>query len=495
LEKFTLPLPNIPGLSSEVWPQAPIEIQAIVIALEARVRELDESNHKLEQRIQNLEARGKQDSSTTSKPPSSDPWWKKAYPKKEKSGKKSGGQPGHRGNHRPIVALEKVDEVVQHFPEQCDGCGHALSAEDNVADEPERRQVSELPVVKVMVIEHQLHRRACKSCGTINKAKVAPGIADSAFGPRMQAEIVHLVANCKLPRRGMTQYAAESWGVDIALGSVHAVEQKVSAALEAPYAEAVLAAQQAPVRNIDETSWLEKDQPAWLWTVVCAVATVFCIAHTRGSAEIKTLLGDALQFGITITDRYKGYNFLEMIKRGICHAHLKRDFAKIALLGGPTSTLGHALGALHRQLFVLWYRFKSGEIERAVFDAELAPLQKCMRSMLEEGSRSSHKKIPGMCRDILRHWEAMWTFTRVDGVEPTNNAAERAHRQAVKWRGICFGTRSSGGSRFVERMLTVAETCRQNKRNVLDYLAQAIATAAAGQPAPRLIPSSSSEAS
>ena len=494
METLKLPLPNVPGLSAEDWAQTPIAVQAIFIAMEARVRELDESYRKLEQRLQNLEARGKQDSSNTSKPPSSDPWWKQAYPKKEKSGKKPGGQPGHRGSHRPIVALEKVDEVVQHFPEQCDGCGHALSDDDNVADEPERRQVSELPVVKVIVIEHQLHRRACKSCGAVSKAKAPPGVADSAFGPRMQAEIVHLVANCKLPRRGLAQYAAESWGVDISLGSIHAIEQKASAALEAPYAEALLAAQQALVRYVDETSWRQNNHLAYLWTVVCAVATVFCIAPTRGSVEIKALLGDALQFGITITDRYKGYNFLEMIKRGICHAHLKRDFAKIALLGGPTSTLGHALGAFHRQVFVLWHHFKSGEIERAVFDAELAPLQKSMRSLLEEGSRSSHKKIPGMCTDILRHWEAMWAFTRVDGVEPTNNAAERAHRQAVKWRGTSFGTRSLGGSRFVERMLTVAETCRQNRRNVLDYLAQAIAAAAAGQSAPVLIPASLSEA-
>lgn len=487
METLTLPLPNISGLSLETWSQTPIEVQATCIGLEARVRELEE-------RVESLEARGKQDSSTTSKPPSSDPWWKKAYKKKEKSGKKPGGQPGHRGNHRPLLAVERVDEVVQHFPEQCDDCGHALSDEDNVTDEPERRQVSELPIVKVIVTEHQLHRRKCGSCGAIKKATPPPGVADSTFGPRMQAEIVHLVANCKLPRRSMVQYAAESWGADISLGSIHAIEQKAAVALEAPYAEAVRAVKEAEVRNIDETGWPQNDQPGWLWTVVCAVATVFMIVPTRGSAEIKALLGDALRFGCTITDRYKGYDFIEAIKRGLCHAHLKRDFAKIALLGGPTSTLGHALGALHRQVFVLWHRFKSGEIAREGFDAELAPLQKSMRDLLEQGRRSSHKRIPGMCKNMLEHWESFWTFTRVDGVEPTNNAAERAHRQAVKWRKICFGTRSWGGSRFVERMLTVAETCRQNEHNVLDYLTQAMAAAAARQPAPRLIPSLSSEA-
>jgi transposase len=491
LETPVLPLPDIPGLSAELWAQTPIPVQAIILAFIERDREREENYKKLEQRLHSLEARIKQDSSNSSKPPSSDPWWKKEHKKKEKSGKKPGGQPGHSGRHRPIVSLEEVDEIVQHFPEQCDHCGDALSAEGNLVDEPDRHQVFELPIAKIMVIEHRLHRRTCESCGTISKAKAPPGIFESVFGPRMQAEIVHLVANCKLPRRSMVRYAAESWGVNISLGSIHAIEQKASSALEGAYGEALLAVQRAPVRYIDETSWPQNNRSGWLWTVTCNLATVFLIAPTRGSAEIKALLGDALLCGHIVTDRYKGYYFVEMIKRGICHAHLKRDFAKIAMLGGPTSTLGHALGALHQHVFAVWHRFKSGEIERDFFDVQLKALQKSIRDLLEQGIRSARKKIAGMCTDILRHWEAMWSFTRIAGMEPTNNAAERAHRQAVKWRKVCFGTRSAGGSRFVERMLTVAETCRQNGRNVLDYLTQSIAMAATGQAAPRLLPLSS----
>ncbi len=481
-------LPEISGLPAEVWEQTPVLVQALVVALYARVGELAASNEKLEQRIRDLEVRLNQNSSNTSKPPSSDPWWKNTNKKKEKSGKKPGGQPGHPGHRRPIVSVEKVDDVFPHFPEQCEHCGDALCAENNVAEDPERLQVSELPIVKVIVTEHQLHRRKCHSCGKISKAKPPAEIGDSAFGPRMQAEIVHLTANCKLPRRGIVRYAAESWGVDISLGSIHAVEQKAADALEEPYAQALVAVRQASVRNLDETGWPQKNKTGWLWTAVCAIATVFMIAPTRGSAAFKAFLGDALSFGYIVTDRYKGYNPVEMARRGICHAHLKRDFVKISQLGGPMCTLGPALSFLHREVFVLWHRFKSQEIERAAFDAALAPLKRDMRSLLEQGARSDYKKIAGMCSDILRHWQAIWNFTVIEGLEPTNNAAERAHRQAVKWRKTSFGTRSAGGSRFVERMLTVAETCRQNGCNVLDYLVRTITAATKGQPPPRLIP-------
>jgi transposase len=473
-------MPDIPGMSEELWDTIPPAVQAIIVALHT-------VNLQLREELRDLQARLGQDSSTSHKPPSSDPWWKNANKKKVKSGKKPGGQPGHTGHHRPIVPIEQVDEVLQYFPEQCEHCGDALNAEGNMPDEPERHQVSELPAVKAKVTEHQLHRRRCKSCRKISKAKISASIAGSAFGPRMQAEIVHLIGNCKLPRRGMVQYAAESWGTNISLGSIQAVEKKVSDALEQPYTEALVVVQQAQVRYIDETGWPQKNLKGWLWTAVCALATVFMIAPTRGSVELKAFLGDALLFGYIVTDRCKSYNPVEMIRRGICHAHLKRDFFKISALGGPNSTLGHALSFLHRQVFILWGRFKSGEIERAVFDAELAPLRKSMQDSLEQGSKGGHKKIAGMCTDILRHWPAVWNFTLVEGMEPTNNAAERAHRQAVKWRKMSFGTRSANGSRFVERMLTVAETCRQNGRNVLDFLVRAITAATLNQPAPPLI--------
>lgn len=473
-------MPDVPGISVTLWDEVPLAAQAIIVALHT-------ANLQMREELRALQARLDQDSSNSSKPPSSDPWWKNANKKKGKSGKKPGAQPGHPGHHRPMVPLEKVDEVLPYFPAQCEHCGDALHAEDDVTDEPERHQVSELPAVKATVTEHQLHRRKCKSCGKISKAKISPSITGSSFGPRMQAEIVHLIANCKLPRRGMVQYAAESWGTDISLGSVQVVEQKVADALEQPYKEALVAVRAASVRYIDETGWPQKNLKGWLWTAVCAIATVFMIAPTRGSVELKALLGDALLFGWIVTDRCKSYNPVEMIRRGICHAHLKRDFLKMSQLGGADSTLGYALSFLHHQVFVLWHRFKSGEIDRTIFDAELVPLRKGMENSLEQGSRGQHKKIAGMCVDILRHWPAVWNFTLVDGMEPTNNAAERAHRQAVKWRKMSFGTRSAGGNRFVERMLTVAETCRQNQRNVLDYLVRTITAATLNQPPPRLI--------
>jgi len=377
--------------------------------------------------------------------------------------------------------------MMPHFPGQCEHCGNALSEQDDVTDDPERRQVAELPQVKIIVTEHHLHRRKCRSCGTTTKASMPASIGESAVGPRMQAELAHLVAVCKLPRRAVVRYAADNWGTDISLGTIGAVEQRVSAALEKPYTQALTVVRQADVRYVDETSWPQNDKKGWMWTAVCKAATVFKIAGTRAMEELQELLGDAASSGSTVSDRYKGYNAVPMAQRGICWAHLKRDFAKIAGLGGPQCSLGITMGYVHQQVFALWHRFKAGHIDREALKTQLLPQQRSMRALLEEGTRHKHTKIAGMCADILRHWPAMWNFAAIEGMEPTNNAAERAHRQAVTWRKICFGTRSNGGSRFTERMLTIAETCRQNGVNVLGYLTRAISAAIVAQPAPALV--------
>jgi hypothetical protein len=199
-------------------------------------------------------------------------------------------------------------------------------------------------------------------------------------------------------------------------------------------------------------------------------------------------MGDTVQEGFFVTDRYRGYCDLEMKQRGICHAHLKRDFAKIEGQGGFFALLGEKLRLQHTRMFELWHQHKAGELSLEELRTALTPIKWRMRKLLKQGRDGSNKKVAGMCADMLRHWSAFWTFASVPGMEPTNNAAERSLRKAVLWRKGCFGTRSTAGSLFAERMLTVAETCRQNQRNVLEYLSAAVNATLLGNPAPRLIP-------
>jgi transposase len=465
-----------------------MRLEAVIQEQDRRLRERDARIEELEALVRNLQMRSKQDSSTSSKPPSSDPpWIKSARKKKPKSGKPSGGQPGHRAHARALAPSEDVTETVHHVPEKCRHCDEFLTGDNEVADALQRHQISELPLIKIIITEHQLHARACTLCGKITKGKLLEDVHKSVFGPHLQAEVSHLVGNCHLSRRGAIKYAAESWGTPISMGSIHRIEQNASQALEAPYNEALEVVRSAPVRHADETGWAQNGNRGWLWTIGCVIATVFTIAGSRAGEVFTSLMGIMVQEGFFVTDRYRGYCDVEMRRRGTCHAHIKRDFAKIEAQGGVFALLGSALLLQHARMFALWYRHKSGEMSLEELRTALTPIKWQMYRLLKQGRKRRHKKIAGMCADMLRHWFAFWTFTWIPGMEPTNNAAEQSLRKAVLWRKGCFGTRSTAGSLFAERMLTVAETCRKNKRNVLEYLSTAIKAALLGSAAPQLI--------
>jgi transposase len=465
-----------------LWEYIPTAAQTTILSMHDELVSLQEE-------VNELRARLRQDSSNSSKPPSSDPPWQKPRrEKKPKSTRFAGGQPGHPGHVRPSLSPSNIDEIVHHLPEQCAHCGRTFASDDEVEQALKRHQLSELPVIKVKVTEHQMHTRSCKACGKITEAKLPPEVPKSAFGPRLQAEVVHLVANCHLSRRGLVKYAAESWGAPISLGSVHRIEQNVAQALKQPYHEALETVKAASIRYVDETGWPQKNKIGWLWSAGCAVATVFTIACNRGQQVFVELLGDAVQQGFFVSDRYRAYRVVNMERRGVCHAHLKRDFAKLEEREGFAHLIGSGLRFQHTLMFEQVHRFHSGELSATELQECLEPIKERMRGLLESGRDASDKKLAGMCTDILRHWPALWTFVSVPGMEPTNNAAERSLRQAVLWRKGSFGTQSMAGSRFVERLLTVTHTCRQNRRNVLDYLISAVNAALLGEVAPKLIP-------
>ena len=139
------------------------------------------------------------------------------------------------------------------------------------------------------------------------------------------------------------------------------------------------------------------------------------------------------------------------------------------------------------KLFEHWGNYRDGTISRAAFVRRMAPVRREVDRLLLRGVTSGNKSLVGMSQELYEHRDWLWTFVRCEGVEPTNNAGERALRHAVIWRKLSFGTQSAGGSRFVETMLTVIETCRQQRRNALDYLTTAIKAHLAGQPAPSLL--------
>jgi len=428
-----------------------------------------------------LEARLAQTSQTSSRPPSSDPSGM-ARPRREPSGRRPGGQPGHPGRTRALVPVAAVHAVIPVTPGRCGRCGRRLSGTDPT---PVRHQVTEVPPLTPVITEYQLHTLVCR-CGAPTRAALPLGVPAGAFGPRLQALVAVCTGVYRLSRRTTVRLFAECFGVDLALGSVTACERAASQALAAPVAVAHAFVQQQPVAHVDETGWREARRRAWLWVAVTSPVTVFLVHARRGAVAARTLLGSFA--GILTSDRWTAYTRWPLRDRQLCWAHLRRHFAAFAEVAGPAGRLGEALLAETAQLFTWWHRVRDGTLARASFQTYVGPLRRRVEALLWLGRRCRHAPTAATCREILALAPALWTFVRVSGVEPTNNAAERALRPGVLWRKGSFGSHSPAGSRFAERMLTVAATLNQQRRNVVDYVTLACDAALRGEAAPSLLP-------
>jgi transposase len=450
-------------------------------------------------------------SRNSSKLPSSDP---PSAPKREAkppTGRSPGGQPGHPGHTRELVPEDQVQALIPVRPPACQHCGHAFPAEARDAH-PQRHQVVELPRVVAEVTEYQLHTLTCPHCGTQTPADLPPGVPAGLLGPRAVATIATCTGQYHLSKRATATVLEDFFGLTVSDATICTAEQAVSATLAAPAAEVAVAVREASVKHVDETSWRQQRDPdppptsddeeepaaapappeklpkAWLWIVVTAVATLFSIRRSRGGAVAKELLGDE-PIGIVVSDRYSAYAWIGALIRQLCWAHLRRDFTNISERAGAASQLGHDLLAATHQLFTLWHRYRDGTLTWPDFQAQMAPVRETVGELLRAGAALPNAtSTAATCAHLVKWEEALWTFTRVEGVAPTNNAAERGIRPGVLFRHTSFGTQSSAGSRFVERVMTAVATCKQHRRNVLDYLTTAVTAAHHGTPAPSLLP-------
>jgi len=472
-------------------PQTLDEAHALVRVLWAELVAVRAELAGLQARVQDLEARLGQNSSNSSRPPSTDPPSTPKRPPAPPTGRRRGAQPGHPAHQRVLVPAAQVDVIVAYWPRQCRHCEAPLAPEQApVVGEPVRRQVTELPTVRAQVTEHRLYHLRCPECGTTTGAVLPPDVPQGAFGPRLQATVAVLSGRYRLSRREVTDLCTDVLGAPLAVGSVDGLCQATAEALAAPVAELETAVQQAAAAHADETGWRQAGQRCWLWVVVTALATVFTIAPSRGRGVIQGLLGAAFA-GYLITDRWSAYTWLAPTRRQVCWAHLKRDFQALVDAGGKARPIGEAGLALLERLFDAWYAGRDEPAPRPRLAAATAPLRDEFHALLEQGQRSGHYKAIGLCESLLKLEPALWTFLTVAGVEPTNNAAEQALRPAVLWRKGSFGTQSVGGNLFVTRLLSVAATCKQQQRSLLDYLTAVCAAAQRDQPIPSLLPATS----
>jgi transposase len=462
-----------PPIPEPLWNSASPEVQVAVLAL---VEFYDQRLAQLEARVHDLENRLKLNSTNSSKPPSSDPIGLKRKPPAPSSGRKRGGQPGHRKANRTLAPPEKIRETTHCKPTACRRCGHKLSGDD---PEPLIHQVAELPKIEPIVDEYRLHRLTCPGCGETTCGALPPSVPTGCFGPYLQAVLAVLAGAYRLSKRQIQQLVSDLFTLSISTGMVSKLERQSAVALEAPYNELAT--------SVQESKWRENRHKAWLWATVTRFCTVFTIAQSRSGEVAMALLGSKDDQTVG-SDRFSAYEWIKAFWRQVCWAHLRRDFQAMIDRGGNGEKTGRRLLWLSNRLFRNWHRVRDGTLPWSAFQERMRRLRREVEQALLEGSKCSCAKTAATCFEILKVEEALWTFARVKGVAPTNNAVERALRHAVIWRRISGGTDSVHGSRFGERMLTVVATRRQQGRNVLEYLASCFEAERRGQALPSLIP-------
>jgi transposase len=466
-----------PPIPKELWDQIPPAAQAALLALFAK---LQSEIADLRQQVADLNARLGQNSHNSSKPPSTDGPTVKRRPSQEPSGRKRGAQPGHELHRRPLLP---ADEQIPCKPSACRRCGEALTGSD---PHPLRHQMIELPPIKPLVTEYQLHRLVCPHCGTFTCATLPQDVPIGQQGPRLQAALAVLTGAYRLSKSQAETLCADLLSVPICTGTICNLEQETADVLEAVVGELCEYVKTQHV-NMDETGWREEGKRAWLWTAVTALVTVFHICRSRGSAVARSLLGPGLHWVVT-SDRYSAYNWLMLGRRQLCWAHLRRDFQAMIDRNNAGSDIGMELLIFSDDVFHWWYRVRDGTMKRSSMRTYIAEERWWLRSLLKRGSVCGCAKTAGVCGELLRVEPALWTFLRVEGVEPTNNAAERALRHAVLWRKSSCGTASAKGSRYVSSILSVVATCRQQGRNVLEFVTSCCQAHLQGQLTPSLLP-------
>jgi transposase len=452
-----------------------------------RERQIADAEKQIADLERQLAAR-KKNSTNSSKPPSSDglAGEQRSRGRKQKSKRKPGAQPGHPGHHRGLIPSAEVSATEVRLPKQCRHCGESLPQKPGkvtTEGEPRRHQVTEVPPVKAHITEYQFPNVVCGHCGKATRAPL-PAEIRGDFGPQLTALIAYWTVVCRLPRRLVEAMLADVLGIEISLGSTQKAWEEVSQAVAQPVQQLQKQLPREAVLNVDETGWRTNGDKRWIWALVAQQFVFYVVASTRGAEVLVSLLG-AVYRGILCSDRWVVYLTYHSGRMQLCWAHLKRNILGIADYARSPSSRQFCRDALAivARLFRLWYRFRGDlrdrrgnpqPLDRRQLLEKSIPLQKKLLALAEAHLDDADREVRNLATALFLHFERLFTFLEHEGVEPTNNVAERILRTAVQWRKISFGNRSRNGEMATARLLTVTQTCKRQKRHVLGYLTGAV---------------------
>jgi transposase len=455
-------------------PKTPEETTEVIGQLIKIIIELKNENVSFREQLNN-------NSNNSSLPPSRD--IKKKKKPNLKSGRKRGGQPGHKGYQRRIVPSEEVDAIVDCKPAALCGCGGVIKLKKKI----QKHQVYEIPLPKYEVTEYRVYKGCCESCRIAYDGKLPAGVSLKGFGVRAQAMLSLLTSKYRLSKMLVQSWFQDVYQMPICLGSVSNVEQTVSQSLKMIHEEVCVAVQTEKIVHVDETGHKECNKSGWAWIASSPQYTYFMLNKSRGKKVAKEIIGNH-QGRMIITDRYSAYNYLPSESHQICWAHLKRDFQKIADQPDRPGQIGNKLLKSYRLLFGFWKTaYKEGIELSKKQKKRLRRFKNNMLRWLVIGTECDHDKTARTCENILGFQHSLWHFFENNNISPTNNHAERQLRPLVISKKLTFGTQSDRGSRFIERIFTVITSCKQQGRDVLTFVTEAIHSGFIGKKAPSLV--------
>lgn len=466
------------------------ELIALVLALQERVAKAEARAEVAEARCAALEkenaelkARLGMNSSNSSKPPSSDSPYKGKRPVK-RGLRKPGGQPGHKGSTRAWLPPEKVDEHKLVRAPEC-LCGASLQGIPATSSATWARQVVELPVIVPHVTEYRFETVQCPCCARVNPPVVPPE-ATTCTGPNLTALAATLVGEYHLSRDAAASLLGTVLNMPICAATVQACCEQVSAGLKSATEEVDASLPSSTVIHMDETSWKQRKVLHWLWIAIGDRVTSFAIHARRGSQQLAVWFPNGFA-GVVNCDRWRPYE--RFARRQLCWSHLERDLQAIIDAGmkgvaGATKALAGA-----DAMFATWWRFKRGVLTRAELRRDTQAYRVQLKNFCAKGaSQKCDRRWRALGRDLLRQWDAVFLFLDIEGLEPTNNAAEQGLRSGVIWRRTTQGTRTDAGSAFVQRIMTAQANCKRQGRSVLRFLADTLMAHRQGLTPPSLMP-------
>jgi transposase len=468
-----------------IYDQGREAVVAVLLRMGEQIERLEARVARQDERISQLERRLNRSSRNSSAPPSTDPPSSAPRRGDDSSGREPGGQSGHKGHGRELLPACAVDDVIEYWPARC-GCGHVFAEQEHdPVGEPAVRQIEELPLLTVRVIEHRSHRLCCPECGTYARAEFPDEVSGSAFGARLQAALVALSVRNRVSRRDVVELGEELFGARLSMGSVDAILTRASNALAEPYEDLLERILAAGALNVDETGWRTNGERRALWGLFTSRHAFFQVASSRHEDHAKSLLKGTS--AVVTSDRWWAYRSLPLRRRQLCWSHLKRDFQAHAEGLAAEKEFGEQGLALTGEVFRAWSTFQDTN-DRRELERSIASLRREYEPIIARYAekRARNKRCRGMARNLLKAWPALWSFATHDGVTPTNNHAERGLRSAVIYRKLSLGTQSEGGERRIERLLSAHTTCRLQQRSLFAYLTDALTAHAHGHPAPLL---------